>query len=89
MECDQLYCEECITNWIKKNKACPHCRKDFEKAKLNRYVKNMIYDLTLNCPEVICGKSLKYKELMTHLKDDCQYITFSCSYDCGTKGRRD
>lgn len=29
--CNHVYCDDCITTWLSKNKTCPVCRKDLEE----------------------------------------------------------
>jgi len=49
-ECNQLCCEYCIQNWLKRENTCPSCRKKFEATgKLNRYVLNNLNALVFNC----------------------------------------
>ena len=87
-ECDQLYCEKCIDDWIKKSKDCPHCRKIFTKTNLNRYVKNMLYEVKLTCPSDECKKEIKYGDMITHIQKECPHIEVSCPHNCVMKAKR-
>lgn len=31
LNCNHVYCDNCITTWLSKNKTCPVCRKDLEE----------------------------------------------------------
>ena len=41
--CDQLFCKECLDNWLKRgNPTCPMCKNSASPSPLNRIVKKYL-----------------------------------------------
>ena len=63
------------------------------KTQLNVDLKNKILHLEAHCPyrQAGCDHTGKIRDMETHLRDQCQFVTIICSNGCSTKGltRRD
>lgn len=82
-----IFCEMCITKWLKDNKTCPICRS---KQSSNNLVKVQILDDMINKIECKCDKKEcewngKISELSNH-KKECDYVMLKCPFkNCGKK----
>lgn len=67
-QCEELFCHQCITSWMRDHNSCPNCQGKFGTEPLGRKLKSLI-----NCKQVKCqcGQSMSYEELITRHKDEC------------------
>ena len=76
--CQNCFCKECITQWIKKSKSCPFkCEKIIFKG--NRFVKNILSILKFKCDNN-CDYEIPYLEIEKHYDEDCPKINFKQKY---------
>ena len=79
LECNQLTCTKCITQWKEKNNTCPNCRADLRLGtKLNRFVKQ-----TLDCLEFVCetcSEKFTYEKRKEHWQS-CGGSMMKCMVD--------
>ncbi len=51
-ECEHIFCNQCITLWLEKDKSCPVDRKPLESTNLKpvaRYFRNLLDKLEIRC----------------------------------------
>ncbi len=65
LECDDLFCSNCISEWKIKSNFCPHCCKPFKHNRLNKMTKYMLNNCSIKCP-VGCKERFKYENLYNH-----------------------
>ncbi|CAD8051834.1 unnamed protein product [Paramecium sonneborni] len=85
--CQQLFCLECIQDWMKRKKTCPYrCSENEIKLKEpHRYVKNTISHLNIKCSNEDCDKIIELGQIDHHVKE-CLYTTQNCQNEgCGEK----
>ncbi|XP_023213512.1 RING finger protein 151-like [Centruroides sculpturatus] len=80
--CRHVYCRTCISNWLRRQKTCPVCRKRASTSKLQTVVpiiKNMIMKLTIYCPnsEHGCKQKIALEAYDSHLAS-CDYEIVQC-----------
>jgi hypothetical protein len=74
--CENNFCNHCITKWLKSSKTCPFKCQDFEIKETTRTVRNILEKLVLDCPH--CDlKSMNYESLMKHIKT-CTSLKTHC-----------
>lgn len=79
--CEILFCNQCITTWVDKNKSCPFKCANFKIEDASRIVKNMLSKLEFKCE--ICEKLIQYDKLKPH-KLICKKIEYVCCPICKT-----
>lgn len=42
LDCLHNFCSGCLSEWLKKNKDCPHCREKIIAVKKNPLVNNLV-----------------------------------------------
>ena len=47
--CGQHFCDSCLTNWLKRQKTCPHCRKFRFQSMINKERIRDIKELRIRC----------------------------------------
>lgn len=67
-DCDEIFCLYCVEESKKSNNKCPHCRKTFNERKLNKFNKNIINELIIECP-FDCRNKIKYEFFTKHLEN--------------------
>jgi len=71
-QCDNLFCSDCLKEPLKFNTKCPLCNVEpFEEGRLNRIVKNTLYQFKILCP-LECKEKLLFENLEKHLKEHCK-----------------
>ena len=82
--CGQHFCDSCLTNWLKRQKTCPHCRKLRFQSMINKEKIREINDLRIRCTnrEKGCDWVGEMRLLEDHLKSDkgCGYVIIECMY---------
>ena len=84
--CGQHYCDSCLTQWLQKQKTCPHCRKEDFQSILNKEKIREINELRIrgirctNC-EKGCEWVGEQGALKGHLVSDkgCGYEIVRCT----------
>ena len=77
-QCENLFCDECISPFIKAKK-CPNNCENASKEKLNRILFNFINKFKFICIHKECGKIISFKEYLEHITI-CSYKKFQCKY---------
>ena len=93
--CDEMFCRQCITNWIETQSAsCPLCRGPLSVDSLTaptRMVRNMLDRLQVRC--IACGQSeLQRGSFNDHIEKVCSKRIVSCpaaDIKCPWTGQRD
>jgi len=78
--CDELFCEICISQHLKIKNDCPKCKvAPFIKQNLGRSLKNILNTFQLNCP-IECGLKFGFIEIENH-KNSCEKLkeNYQCS----------
>jgi hypothetical protein len=86
--CDNIFCKDCITDWLKiKINECPF-RCEFQEFKIRPTTKNMIHKIKLFCrnKDKGCSEILDYENYYKHL-ENCEYFFYECN-GCNMKGRK-
>ena len=85
--CGQHYCDSCLTKWLKKQKTCPHCRKENFQSMINKEKTREVKELRIRCSnrEKGCDWAGEMGVLEDHLQSDkgCGYVIV----ECGNRGR--
>ena len=89
--CEQQFCKQCLNEWCRKNKTCPHCRStDFSTILLKQKTRK-VGQLKVYCPNKkhSCKAELKISEYDSHLSlannKGCSYVLLDCPNDCKAK----
>lgn len=69
IECQNLYCQNCIEQWKKKGGGCPNRCKVFEFRKVIEK-KRKISSIKFKCIKG-CGAEIPFNEIEKHDKSDC------------------
>lgn len=80
--CENTFCNNCISSWIKKSKTCPFKCEDFDIKDSTRIVRSMLSKLEFKCQ--ICEKEVKYDDYAEHQKT-CKPITYTTCPICGNE----
>ena len=79
--CENNFCNHCITKWMKSSNSCPFKCQEFEIKETTKTVKNILEKLNLNCPH--CDlKNLNYDSLMKHIKTCNSLKTYCPACSC-------
>jgi hypothetical protein len=79
--CGTPYCKDCIDEWHKKSSQCPiKCGGTLKIKPAHRFVKKMLGELQINCPNKSCSKIVKLEQVPSHLKI-CEYSEIKCTND--------
>ena len=88
--CEQQSCKQCLDEWCRNNKTCPHCHStDFSTIFLKKKTRK-VGELKVYCPNKQhgCKAEIKISEYDSHLsldnKKGCSYFLLDCN-DCKAK----
>jgi hypothetical protein len=86
LPCGHDFCQQCISNWKKKNSSCPKCRKEFTSISLNSESTAKLDDQKVSC--VDCDFKGSAKEFQQHqIKCPNSSQLTACPNDgCGVAG---
>ena len=80
--CGQHFCDSCLSDWLKTQKTCPHCRKEKFQSMINKERIRDINELHIRCTnrEKGCDWVGEMGVLEDHLKSDkgCGYVIVKC-----------
>lgn len=79
--CEILFCSQCISTWVDKNKSCPFKCANFKIEDASRIIKNMLSKLEFKCE--VCEKFILYDKMKPH-KLICKKIEYVCCPICKT-----
>ena len=73
----QMYCSDCINQWLNSSNRCPNCRRSLNKNSLSaapRQFKNLLAKLMVTCEnkDEGCPEAMKISELDKH-STECDY----------------
>ncbi len=79
-KCEQMFCEDCVTKSLEKNKSCPHCRNIFVESKIPRQLTTLLNSVLILCPNN-CRTKMSYSDLQDHLLR-CQFtqLKIKCNF---------
>ena len=66
--CLNLYCKECITNWLEKSSECPKKHKFEKKEALDDWIQPALNKIFIKCPYDGCGLNYAYSTWANHIK---------------------
>ncbi|CAG2166018.1 unnamed protein product, partial [Oppiella nova] len=80
--CLQMYCEQCINEWLHTNNTCPHDRKPLTNIELNRPPRalvNLLLNLKITCDNKAngCDEVVKLEDLAHHTLN-CKFNITKC-----------
>jgi len=81
--CGTPYCKDCIDEWHKKSSQCPlKCGVTLKIKPAHRFIRKMLSELTLKCPNADDGCSIiiKHEQVNSHLKV-CDFSFIKCLND--------
>ena len=87
--CENLFCEECLLNWKKKNTTCALCRSVGFTRMAVQATPRKIEALQVYCPNLQsgCQAKMAIKQCEWHLSPDnsegCTFAKLACPYNCG------
>ena len=83
--CNEVYCKQCILNWMATSDTCPHCNTSNIQVNPNpvRRIKDAIGSLEVHCPyaQKGCSYTFAYADLDSHLRS-CSFTIVSCPFAC-------
>lgn len=77
--CGDLFCKQCINEWLSSNVQCPKCKTPNPKIEENSFVQRMINNRKVNCPnncELFKGTVFDLHQ--TH-KNECPLEIVECT----------
>ena len=81
--CGQHYCDSCLKKWLKRNKSCPHCRKECFQNILDKLMIHEIKEFKVRCTNKTKGCKCvgELGSLEYHLESDngCGYVMVTCN----------
>ena len=97
--CEQQFCKDCLEEWSRSNKTCPHCRSTDFSTILLKQKSRKVGEVKVYCPNKRhgCKAELKISEYQNHLRqlnpllisastaEVCQYIEVNCPLQCTAK----
>ncbi len=87
--CDNLFCKNCIKDWLERRKnECPF-RCKFEEFQIRPTTKNMIHKIKLFCcnKEKGCSEIIDYENYIKHL-NNCEFNLYEC-IGCNMNSKKD
>ena len=89
--CEKTFCKQCLDEWCRNNKTCPHCPStDFSTILLKQKTRK-VGELKVYCrnKQHGCKAELKISEYDSHLSlannKGCSYVELDCPNDCKAK----
>ena len=83
--CNEVYCKQCILNWMARSDICPHCNTSNVQVNPNpvRRIMEAIGSLEVHCPyaQKGCSYTFAYNDLESHLKS-CSFAIVPCPFAC-------
>lgn len=88
-QCFLHFCQDCISQWTKKNNTCPNCRSAFKSEKVERTLKEDIEDTKIICvyKSSGCSEIVNYEKIWQHQKS-CDYKPTTCQWCKNMKGNK-
>ena len=95
--CEQQFCKDCLDEWSRSYKTCPHCRSTDFSTILLKQKSRKVGEVKVYCLNKRhgCKAELKISEYENHLRqlnplsastaEVCQYIEVNCPYQCTAK----
>lgn len=80
-QCQNLFCNKCIIDWIEKKNSCPYKCLDFKLGDAGRIVRNMLSKIDFKCS--VCEQSIDYDKYDQHTKT-CKPKTYKDCPICET-----
>ena len=80
-DCEVIFCDICIIEWLKKSDKCPSCDLYFKPGKIAKIIRNLFESKTLTC--TTCNQSFAYNAFYPHLLT-CLSKGALCPLDCGS-----
>jgi len=89
-QCEHIFCNICINEWIQKDTSCPVDRKPLNRSQLcepSRFFRNFYSKLELKCEYESngCGILCKIQDLKSH-QNKCKFnpiVKYECDKGCG------
>lgn len=78
--CENMFCEICIEEWLKKSCLCSFCRAEFKTSQLPRIIRNSLEVIEIKCPTNSCEEPILLKNLKEHINERCTNFVFD--YNC-------
>jgi len=78
LECEDLFCRDCMDKHLLNENKCPSCKNDFFKNEnIGKKLKNMLFELKFNCP-LKCGNVFNYEEKESHMLECSKLDCIAC-----------
>ena len=79
-ECEELFCNLCINQWLEENNQCPNCKQERSFEPIGRKMRSMLAQNLVVCR---CKKIMTYEKLIGEHKSVCLKKKVSCPLGCG------
>lgn len=66
--CLNLFCKDCITNWLNNSTECPKKHKFERKAGLDEWIQPVLNKIFIKCPYEGCNLNYAYSTWTNHIK---------------------
>jgi hypothetical protein len=84
-KCYKMFCKTCIDEWKVIKNRCPNgC--EYEEAKVNQMILNLLNKILLSCSIKGCTKKIYYEDYLKHI-DMCESRNYQCK-GCNLKGSK-
>ena len=94
LDCDHVFCQDCVTQAFVHNNSCPTCRKRTVPRKptaVPKLIDRMLDELVVKCPLHLrgCSKTMKRGDAQVHVDQYCGHAEVNCPWvRCTLKARR-
>lgn len=78
-KCEELFCQQCISNWLRNDNSCPNCQGKYGIEPLGRKLKSLINCKMVRCK---CEQTMSYEELVGKHIYECIRKQIECPLGC-------
>lgn len=78
--CEHLFCEACIFEWLKKNSSCPLDRNEIGHVQKDNLLNRVFEEFEIKCPlnPERCEWKGRLEQSQQHVSNECMYSKVSC-----------
>ncbi|CAF1603603.1 unnamed protein product [Adineta ricciae] len=80
--CQNLFCESCISKWLRKNTRCPFGCETYQDRRCSPQIRCLLSNIAIRCQSTPfgCTEIRSYDTLEGHQLNECQYSSIRCRY---------
>ncbi|MCJ1236557.1 hypothetical protein MMC14_004538 [Varicellaria rhodocarpa] len=93
LDCEHVFCQECINQALSHSENCPTCRKRITGRPMGvavpKLIDRILDGLIVKCPLEGCADTVARGAIQAHVDQYCDYTEVKCPWDrCALKARR-